>query len=87
MNSTALDTRLRLQIASTISNALGISERSLCKLSLREMFVLCQQAGFEVEFTVDKPLPPIHGRQFVAEIERPREAAYERPLRPQCCVA
>ena len=55
MSTTAIDTRVRAQIASTISLALGIPTTRVQNLSVQEMFVLCQQHGFEVDITVEKP--------------------------------
>ena len=42
-------------IASTVSFALGIPANRVQTLSLKEMFVLCQQHGFEVDITVERP--------------------------------
>ena len=50
-----IDTHVRSQIASTVSFALGIPATQVQSLSLREMFVLCQQHGFEVDITVGRP--------------------------------
>lgn len=56
MNSTTFpDTRVRSQIAATVSYALGVPAVRVQQLSLQEMFVLCQQHGFEVEITIDQP--------------------------------
>jgi len=52
---TFIDTRVRSQIAATVSFALGISATRVQTLSVQEMFVLCQQHGFEVDITVEKP--------------------------------
>ena len=52
---TFIDTRVRSQIASTVSFALGVPATRVQTLSLQEMFVLCQQHGFEVDITVEKP--------------------------------
>ena len=52
---TFIDTRVRSQIASTVSFALGISATRVQTLSVPEMFVLCQQHGFEVDITVERP--------------------------------
>ena len=55
MPSTSIDTRVRSQIAATVSFALGISATRVQTLSVQEMFVLCQQHGFEVDITVGEP--------------------------------
>ena len=55
LSSTALDTRVRAQIASTVSLALGVTATRVQSLSIQEMFVLCQQHGFEVDITVEAP--------------------------------
>jgi hypothetical protein len=55
LSTTAIDTRVRAQIASTISLALGIPTTRVQNLSVQEMFVLCQQQGFEVDITVGEP--------------------------------
>ena len=55
MSSTSLSPRVHAQIASTISFALGLPATRVQTLSVREMFVLCQQHGFEVDITVEKP--------------------------------
>ena len=55
MPSTSIDTRVRSQIAATVSFALGISATRVQTLSVQEMFVLCQQHGFEVDITVERP--------------------------------
>ena len=39
----------------TVSFALGISATRVQTLSLQEMFVLCQQHGFKVDITVERP--------------------------------
>ncbi len=52
---TFIDTRVRSQIVSTVSFALGVPATRVQSLSLQEMFVLCQQHGFEVDITVEKP--------------------------------
>ena len=54
-STTCIDTRVRSQIAAMVSLALGIPATRVQSLSLREMFVLCQQHGFEVDITVGKP--------------------------------
>ncbi len=53
--STSLSPRAHAQIASTISFALGLPATRVQTLSFREMFVLCQQHGFEVDITVGEP--------------------------------
>ena len=55
MSSTSLSPRVHAQIASTISLALGLPATRVQTLSVREMFVLCQQHGFAVDITVEKP--------------------------------
>jgi hypothetical protein len=50
-----IDTRVRSQIASTISFALGVPATRLQTLIVQEMLVLCQQHGFEVDLTVKQP--------------------------------
>ena len=55
LSSTALDTRVRAQIASMVSLALGLTATRVQSLSVQEMFVLCQQHGFEVDITVGEP--------------------------------
>jgi len=55
LSSTSIDTRVRSQIASTVSFALGVPATRVQTLTVREMFVLCQQLGFEVDITVEKP--------------------------------
>jgi hypothetical protein len=52
---TFINTRVRSQIASTVSFALGVPATRVQTLSLQEMFVLCQQHGFEVDITVERP--------------------------------
>ena len=52
---TFIDTRVRSQIASTVSSALGVPATRVQSLSLQDMFVLCQQHGFEVDITVERP--------------------------------
>jgi hypothetical protein len=54
-STTAISTRVRAQIASTVSFALGVPATRVQTLSLQEMFVLCQQHGFEVDITVERP--------------------------------
>ena len=46
---------MRSQIASTIAVALSLPATRVQTLSVQEMFVLCQQQGFEVDITVEKP--------------------------------
>ena len=67
--STSIDTRVRSQIATTVSFALGVPAVRVQQLTLQEMFVLCQQHGFEVDITLDKPAE-LRGEQvgFVAEL-------------------
>ena len=52
---TSIDTRVRSQIASTVSFALGLPAPRVQTLTLQEIFVLCQQHGFEVDITVEAP--------------------------------
>ena len=68
--STSVSTRVHAQIASTISVALGLPATRVQTLSVREMFVLCQQHGFEVDITVEKPAV-FQGDEvgFVAELD------------------
>ena len=54
-SSTALSPRVHAQIASTVSLVLGLPATRVQTLSVREMFVLCQQHGFEVDIMVEKP--------------------------------
>jgi hypothetical protein len=53
--STWISTRVHAQIAATVSVAVGLPVTRVETLSLVEMFVLCQQHGFEVDITVEKP--------------------------------
>ena len=55
MYSTSISTRVQAQIASTVSLALGLPPTRVQSLSVQEMFVLCQQHGFEVDITVGEP--------------------------------
>ena len=55
MPSNSISTRAHAQIAATVSLALGIPPTRVQTLSVQEMFVLCQQHGFEVDITVEKP--------------------------------
>jgi len=50
-----LSPRVHAQIASTVSFALGLPATRVQTLSVREMFVLCQQHGFEVDITGERP--------------------------------
>lgn len=52
---TLIDTRVRSQVAATVSLAIGVPAARLQRLSIQEIFVLCQQHGFEVDITTDKP--------------------------------
>ena len=52
---TSIDTRVRSQIASTVSFALGLPAPRIQTLTLQDIFVLCQQHGFEVDITVEAP--------------------------------
>ena len=70
MPSTSIDTRVRSQIASTISFALGVPATRVQTLSVQEKFVLCQQHGFEVDITVEKPAALRKGEVgIVAELD------------------
>ena len=70
MPSTSIDTRVRSQIAATVSFALGISATRVQTLSVQEIFVLCQQHGFEVDITVEKPAALREGEVgIVAELD------------------
>ncbi len=55
VSSTSISPRVHTQIASTVSFALGLPAARVQTLSVREIFVLCQQHGFEVDITVEKP--------------------------------
>ena len=68
--STSVSPRVHPQIASTISFALALPAARVQTLSVREMFVLCQQHGFEVDITVEKPAV-FQGDEvgFVAELD------------------
>ena len=55
MSSTLISPRVHAQIASTVSFVLGLPATRVQTLSLKEMFVLCQQHGFEVDITVEQP--------------------------------
>jgi hypothetical protein len=66
---TFIDTRVRSQIASTISFASGVPATRLQTLIVQEMLVLCQQHGSEVDITVEKPANPQDDEMgFVAEL-------------------
>ena len=66
---TFIDTRVRSQIASTISFALGVPATRLQTLIVQEMLVLCQQHGFEVDLTVERPASLQDGEiAFVTEL-------------------
>ena len=68
--STSVSTRVHAQIASTISVALGLPATRVQTLSVREMFVLCQQHGFAVDITVEKPASLNDGELgLVAELD------------------
>ena len=55
MPSTSITPRVLAQIASTVSFALGLPTARVQTLSVQEMFVLCQQHGFEVDIAAEKP--------------------------------
>jgi hypothetical protein len=66
---TFIDTRVRTQIASTVSFALGVPATRVQTLSVQEMFVLYQQHGFEVGLTVKQPAGLQDGEiAFVTEL-------------------
>ena len=67
---TSIDTRVRSQIASTVSFALGLPAPRIQTLTLQEIFVLCQQHGFEVDIIVETP-PNYDGDEvgFTAELD------------------
>ena len=54
-SSASLSPRVHAQIASTVSLVLGLPATRVQVLSVQEMFVLCQQHGFEVDITVERP--------------------------------
>ena len=69
-SSTSLSPRVHAQIASTVSFALGLPATRVQTLSVREMFVLCQQHGFDVDITVEKPASLNDGELgLVAELD------------------
>jgi len=55
LSSTSLSPRVLAQIASTVSLVLGLPATRVQTLSVKEMFVLCQQHGFEVDITIKEP--------------------------------
>jgi hypothetical protein len=66
---TFINTRVRSQIASTVSFALGVPATRVQTLSVQEMFVLYQQHGFEVGLTVKQPAGLQDGEiAFVTEL-------------------
>jgi hypothetical protein len=66
---TFIDTRVRTQIASIVSFALGVPATRVQTLSVQEMFVLYQQHGFEVGLTVKQPAGLQDGEiAFVTEL-------------------
>jgi hypothetical protein len=69
-SSTSLSPRVHAQIASTVSLVLGLPATRVQTLSVKEMFVLCQQHGFEVDITVEEPAV-FQGDEvgFVAELD------------------
>src|SRR3982750_346923 len=70
LSSTSLSPRVHAQIASTVSLVLGLPATRVQTLSVREMFVLCQQHGFEVDITVEKPADLNDGELgLVAELD------------------
>jgi hypothetical protein len=67
---TFINTRVRSQIASTVSFALGVPATRVQTLSVQEMFVLCQQHGFEVDITLERPAALREGEiSFSAELD------------------
>ena len=54
-STTAISSHVQAQIASTVSLALGLRAAGVQSLTVQEMFVLCQQHGFEVDITVGEP--------------------------------
>ena len=68
---TSIDTRLRSQVTGAICLALNLPASRLQRLSVQEMFVLCQQHGFEVDITIDKPA-----------VLRPGEIGFAAELQP-----
>ena len=70
MSSTSISPRVHTQIASTVSFALGLPTARVQTLSFQEMFVLCQQHGFEVDITVEEPAALREGEVgIVAELD------------------
>ena len=70
MSSTSISPRVHTQIASTVSFALGLPAARVQTLSVREIFVLCQQHGYEVDITVEKPASlPDNEVAIVAELD------------------
>ena len=68
--STSISTRVHGQIAATVSVALSLPVTRVQTLSVQEMFVLCQQHGFEVDITVEKPANLNEGEVgLVAELD------------------
>ena len=69
-SSTSLSPRVHAQIASTVSRVLSLPAGRVQCLSVREMFVLCQQHGFEVDITVGEPASLSDDEvAFVAELD------------------
>ena len=69
-STTSISTRLHAQIASTVSLALGLPTQRVQSLSTQEMFVLCQQHGFEVDITDEKPANLNEGEVgYIAELD------------------
>ncbi len=68
-SSTSLSPRVHAQIASTVSLVLGLPATRVQTLSCQEMFVLCQQHGFEVDITVGEPANRDDEVAFVAELD------------------
>ena len=70
MPSTSISTRVHAQIAATVSVAIGLPVTRVQMLSVQEMFVLCQQHGFEVDITVGTPANLNEGEVgLVAELD------------------
>lgn len=70
MHSSSISTRVHAQIAATISLAVGVPMTRIQTLSVQELFVLCQQHGFEVDITVGNPANLNEGEvSLVAELD------------------
>lgn len=70
MHSSSISTRVHAQIAATVSPAVGVPMTRVQTLSVQELFVLCQQHGFEVDITVGNPANLNEGEvSLVAELD------------------